>query len=79
MKLETIRDNLKRTIANKEDYLQVMSEKAEFAVYPKNKAYEAVADFLVININELKVILFDVEKVLDNSANPLYTVGTQTH
>ena len=64
MNITTIRDNLKRTIANKEEYLQVMSEKADIAVYPQNKAYAAVADFLVININELKVILFDVEQCI---------------
>ena len=64
MNITTIRDNLKRTIANKEEYLQVMSEKADIAVYPKNKAYAAVAEFLEININELKVILFDVEQCI---------------
>lgn len=56
----TIQKNLQTTIAGKEAYLQVLSEKADVAVYPKNKAYEAMVEMLEVNINELKVILNDV-------------------
>ena len=67
MNIHTVAENLRRTIAGKEAYLQVMVEKSDLAVYPQNKVYAAVADFLVINIDELKVILFDVEKCCEKA------------
>lgn len=57
MNIYTVRDNLKKTIEGKEAYLARIRE------IPKNTGVSAlVAEFLEININELKVILFDVEK-----------------
>lgn len=64
----TIQKNLQNTIAGKEAYLQVLSEKADVAVYPKNKAYEAMVEMLEININELKRILTDVELCINDAA-----------
>jgi hypothetical protein len=56
----TVRDNLKKTIEGKEAYLARIRE------IPKNTGASAlVAEFLEININELKVILFDVEKACE--------------
>ena len=61
MNIYTVRDNLKNTISGKEKYLaslpntRDMNEGAAMAI-------EATRQFLEININELKVILFDVEK-----------------
>lgn len=61
MNIYTVRDNLKNTIAGKEKYLaslantRDMNDGAAMAV-------EVTRQFLEININELKVILFDVEK-----------------
>jgi len=63
MNINTIRDNLKTTIAGKEDYLVKMHTKAIKAEDNANMAAAfATIEFLRININELKVILFDVEK-----------------
>lgn len=61
MNIYTVRDNLKNTISGKEKYLaslpntRDMNEGAAMAI-------EATRQFLEININELKVILFDVGK-----------------
>lgn len=61
MNIYTVRDNLKNTISGKEKYLaslpntRDMNDGAAMAI-------EATRQFLEININELKVILFDVEK-----------------
>lgn len=64
MSIYTIRDNLKNTIANKEAYLASHTKYLESAGTsgPENMAIYATTEFLKININELKVILFDVEK-----------------
>ena len=59
----TVRDNLKNTIKGKEEYLIKMQTKAIKAEDNANMAAAfATIEFLKININELKVILFDVEK-----------------
>ena len=61
MNIQTVADNLRNTIAGKEKYLaslantRDMNDGAAMAV-------EVTRQFLEININELKVILFDVEK-----------------
>ena len=59
----TVRDNLKKTIAGKEAYLEQVQKKAIKAFdNTEISACFATIEFLKININELKVILFDVEK-----------------
>ena len=59
----TVRDNLKNTIKGKEEYLVKMQTKAIKAEDNANMAAAfATIEFLKININELKVILFDVEQ-----------------
>lgn len=63
MNIQTVANNLRNTIAAKEKYLaslgstRDMHEGAAMAI-------EATRQFLEININELKVILFDVEKCI---------------
>ncbi len=63
MNIYTVRDNLKKTIEGKEKYL---AEISRALVLAKERgdiiALDATVKFLQININELKVILFDVEK-----------------
>jgi hypothetical protein len=63
MNIYTVRDNLKNTIAGKEKYVTELRQglKADLTdgAY---MAVQATATMLDININELKVILFDVEK-----------------
>ena len=75
MNIHTVAENLRKTIAGKEAYLQVLSEKADIAVYPQNKVFAAVADFLEININELKVILFDVEKCAEKATEDSWALN----
>lgn len=64
MNIYTVRDNLKKTIEGKEQYLYAIQKERTFVGLRDGEdiALKAVADFLTININELKVILFDVEK-----------------
>jgi len=64
----TVRDNLKNTIKGKEEYLIKMQTKAIKAEDNANMAAAfATIEFLKININELKVILFDVEKCCEEA------------
>jgi hypothetical protein len=55
MNIYTVRDNLKKTIAGKEAMLNGLRESDK-------EGYYIIKQWLEININELKVILFDVEK-----------------
>lgn len=63
MNIYTVRDNLKNTIAGKEKYLADLRKKG----YDQTGVATTVAEFLEININELKVILFDVEKCCEKA------------
>jgi hypothetical protein len=69
MNIETIRDNLKKTISVKEKYLQDVQHERTFVGLRDGEdiALKAVADFLALNISELKVILFDVEKCCEKA------------
>ena len=64
MNIYNVRDNLKKTIEGKEQYLLAIQKERTFVGLRDGEdiALKAVAQFLEININELKVILFDVEK-----------------
>lgn len=53
----TVAENLKKTIAGKEAYLKEIQ-----ASNTTGFVKDTISHFLEININELKVILFDVEK-----------------
>jgi hypothetical protein len=64
MNIYTVRDNLKTTIAGKEKYLADLRKKG----YDQTGVATVVAEFLEVNINELKVILFDVEKCCEQHA-----------
>ena len=63
MNIETVRDNLKNTIAGKEAMLD--SHKRYLSSTgtsgPENTAIFAVIQFLAVNIDELRRILQDVE------------------
>ncbi len=65
-----VRDNLKNTIKCKEEYLRSIQKEMTFVGLRDGEygALSAVAKFLDININELKVILFDVEKCCEQHA-----------
>lgn len=61
MNIQTIRDNLKNTIAGKEYMLQELQGMKANDI-AKNIANDATIKFLEINLTELKRILADVEQ-----------------
>ncbi len=54
--------NLKTTIAAKEAYLEEIRQARTLAAREEDHALYATQEFLKINIQELKVILYDVEQ-----------------
>ncbi len=66
MQIETVRDNLIKTISGKENYFaklqwRVRAERDYYALF-------AVIEMLELNIEELKKILADVEKCIAQTA-----------
>lgn len=70
MNIYTVRDNLKNTIAGKEKYLAECKDALDKGITSTGVhiAVDTTREFLEININELKVILFDVEKCCEQHA-----------
>ena len=67
----TVRDNLKNTIAGKEQMLAEKIERNEQGWFNSTSeivANRATIEFLKINIDELKKILADVEKCCETAA-----------
>lgn len=69
MNIQTVRDNLKNTIAGKEKHLAEVRKALKdhgghFSVREK-ALYMQMESFLVVNIDELKSILKDVEQCED--------------
>lgn len=63
MNIYTVAENLRNTIDGKEKYLsQITRELVDETDRANIMALDATVRFLTININELKLILFDVEK-----------------
>ena len=62
MNIQTIRDNLKNTIAGKEKYQEELAIAAQTAVFPETTAIDAMVMMLDVNLEELKRILQDVEQ-----------------
>ncbi len=71
MNIYTVRDNLKKTIAGKEKYLADLRKKG----HDQTGVATTVAEFLEININELKVILFDVEKCCEKATQDSWALN----
>ena len=72
MNINTVAEKLRTTIAGKEAYLAKMRE--DIIKYNQTVNY-TVAKFLELNINELKVILYDVEQCqipVDTPAQNMY-------
>ena len=71
MNIQTVAENLRNTIAGKEKYLAECNKALNVQVDPLDEgermALQATVEFLKININELKVILFDVEKCCEKA------------
>ena len=69
MNIYTVRDNLKNTIAGKENYLLAIQQERTFVGLRDGEdiALKAVAEFLVVNIDELRRILQDVEQCCEKA------------
>jgi CBS-domain-containing membrane protein len=65
--IHQVAENLRNTIKGKEAYLAEVSQARGLASRDEDNALYAVQEFLKININELKVILFDVEKCCEKA------------
>jgi hypothetical protein len=63
MNTETIAQNLRNMLESKEALLALCSEREVLEVYPKTLEYKGICDTLEINIDELKRILHDVERL----------------
>lgn len=67
MNIQTVADNLKRTIAGKESLLEEYKKASMIAVRsdtPDRATIGAMAGFLSVNIDELRKILADVEQCI---------------
>lgn len=62
MNIQTVRDNLKNTIAGKERLYQSYCSDKDYASMAEVYVINAKLEFIQINIDELKRILADVEK-----------------
>ena len=70
MNIQTVRDNLKNTIAGKEQLLEEYKKASLIAVRndtPDRVTIGAMAGFLSVNIDELKRILQDVEQCCEKA------------
>lgn len=69
MNIQTVRDNLKNTIAGKEKALAEYQEARKIATMAEDIALYPVVEFLKVNIDELKRILQDVEVCCKQASN----------
>jgi len=69
MNIQTVRDNLKNTIASKEKYQEELAIAAQTAEFPETTAIDAMVMMLEINIDELKRILQDVEQCVKKESD----------
>ena len=70
MNIYTVRDNLKNTIAGKEQILADLVNRKEHGWFNSTSeivANRATIEFLEVNIDELKKILADVEKCCETA------------
>jgi hypothetical protein len=69
MNIQTVAENLRKTIAGKEKYIQELTATlaGEDTDGVDRIVLRTTIKFLEVNINELKVILFDVEKCCEKA------------
>jgi hypothetical protein len=69
MNIYTVAENLRKTIAGKEQYIQELTTTlaGEDTDGVDRIVLRTTIKFLEVNINELKVILFDVEKCCEQA------------
>jgi hypothetical protein len=65
MNIHTVRDNLIKTIAGKEKYLDEVRTARCIADRREDIALHAVQELLKVNVDELRAILQDVEKCVE--------------
>ena len=67
MDIQTVADNLRNTIAGKEQYLLAIQKERTFVGLRDGEdiALQTTAQFLAINIDELKRILQNVEQCIE--------------
>ena len=76
MNIHTVAQNLRNTIAGKELHLAKLCEPSTQKMEDGPRvAVETLKIFLEININELKVILFDVEKCCEKATLDSWTIN----
>ena len=77
MNIQTVRDNLKNTIAGKEELLAVFTkpENYDWLPQPDKTARDAVNAFLKVNINELQRILQDVEQCCEKATEASWALN----
>lgn len=68
MNIQTVADNLRKTIAGKEEYLSAIQKERTFVGLRDGEdiALRTTAQFLAINIDELKRILADMEQCTED-------------
>jgi hypothetical protein len=69
MNILTVRDNLKQTIANKEEYLAAVLIELKTAKGIDLRVLRTTRGFLEISIQELKQIFADVEQCFGTQQN----------
>lgn len=69
MNIQTVAENLRATIAGKEQMLEKLNKGRMYMTMGETLASDATVEFLEINIAELKRILQDVEQCLPPSSN----------
>ena len=69
MNIQTVAENLRNTIAGKEEHLAAIRKQMTVLGRPDDEtiAMVATSEFLKINIDELKRILADVEQCCENA------------
>ena len=77
MNIQTVAENLRNTIAGKEDLLAVFSKPENLAHLTDVEKYgrEAVNAFLKVNIDELKRILQDVEQCCEKATADSWAIN----
>lgn len=77
MNIYTVRDNLKKTIAGKENMLLAVQQERTFVGLRDGEdiALKTTAQFLQINIDELKRILQDVEQCCEKATQDSWVLN----
>ena len=73
MNIQTVAENLRNTIAGKEQLLATYTDPSLFACHRLVK--EAMIQFLEVNINELRRILADVEVCCENATQDSWALN----